>query len=259
MDDMSNSDRASNRVRNWTRTTVATLAVGAVLAVGGQAHAAEAISASPGSVRGGATVTVSGSDWLCNGDVEIVLAASGGPAMLVDTVGFADRASGSFRTTIAAPNDAGVYTVTATYDAASSSAGCAGQATTSFTVVAAPTPSTSSTTSTTSSSTTSTTTTTTTTSTTLAPSSSSSSTTAAPTTSAATTSSSLVDSGGATSTTAASSTSIVGDNSGATTTAAGPTNLLPVTGSSSYGVLPYALLIASIGGVLVLTARRKTA
>jgi hypothetical protein len=251
---MSNSDRASSRLRNWTRTTVATLAVGAVLAVGGQAHAAEAISASPSSVRGGATVTVSGSGWLCNGDVEIVLAASSGPAMLVDTVGFADRASGNFRTTIAAPNDAAVYTVTATYDAASSSAGCAGQATTSFTVVAAPTPSTSSTTSTTSASTTSTTTTTTTT---LAPSSSSSSSTAAPTTSGATTSS-LVDSGGATSTTAA-STSIVGDNSGATTTAAGPTSLLPVTGSSSYGVVPYALLLASIGGLLVLTTRRKPA
>ena len=235
---------------------MATLAVAAVLAVSGQAHAAEAISASPGSVRGGATVTVSGSDWLCNGDVEIVLAASGGPAMLVDTVGFAEHASGSFRTALAAPNDAGVYTVTASYDAASSSAGCAGQATTSFTVVAAPTPSTSSTTSTTSSTTT---TSTTTTSTTLAPSSSSSSSTAAPTTNDATTSS-LVDSGGATSTTvAASSTSIVGDNSGATTTAAGPTNRLPVTGSSSYGVVPYALLIASVGGVLVLTARRKPA
>lgn len=252
---MSNSDRASKRVRNWTRSAVATLAVGAVLAVSGQAYAAEAISVSPGSVRGGATVTVSGSDWLCNGDVEIVLAASGGPAMLVDTVGFADRASGDFRTAIAAPNDAGVYTVTASYDAASSSAGCAGQATTSFTVVATPAPSTSSTTSTTAASTTTTTSSTTT----LAPSSSSSSsTTAAPTTVGATTSS-LVDSGGATSTTAASSTSIVGDNSGATTTAAGPTNLLPVTGSSSYGVVPYALLIASIGGVLVVTARRKSA
>ena len=237
--------------------SVATLTVGAVLAVAGQVQAAASISASPGSVRGGATVTVSGSDWTCSGEIEIFMASSGNPSLLIDTIAFADHASGSFRTAIAAPNDAGVYTLSATYDAASSSTGCAGQATTSFTVVAAPTPSTSSTTSTTTTSTTTTSTSTTTT--TLAPSSSSSSSTAAPTTNDATTSS-LVDSGGATSTTtAASSTSIVGDNSGATTTAAGPTNLLPVTGSSSYGVVPYALLIASVGGVLVLTTRRKPA
>jgi hypothetical protein len=266
-DDMSNRDHTSM----WVRVTVATLAAGAVLAFATPAHAAEALVVSPSSVRGGATVTVSGSGWTCNGDIDIYLAPAGDAALLVDMVPYGDHAAGSFQLRVVAPNGAGRYDVTASYDSAASSSGCVGQAGASFTVIAAPTPSTSTTTP---SNSTSTSTTISTTTTTLAPTTSaSSSTTLAPTTTTGVTTTSLADSSGATTTSLAdssgatttaapaASTTLVGNAGGAATTtlALGPTGQLPVTGNSSYSVVPYALVIAALGGLLVLATRRQPA
>lgn len=258
---MSNRERTST----WVRMTVATLAAGAGLAVATPAYAAEAVVVAPSNVRGGATVTVSGSGWTCNGDIDIYLAPAGDAALLVDTVPFGDHAAGAFHVQLIAPNGAGSYNVTASYSASASSSGCVGQAGTSFTVIAAPTPSTSTTapstsTTTTAPSTSTTTTTSSTTSTTLAPTSSStSSTSVAPSTTSDATTSSLVGGEGAGTTTTTTLAPIVGNNAGAATTtvALGPTGQLPVTGNSSYGVVPFALVTAALGGLLVLATRRQ--
>lgn len=231
----------------WARMTVATLAAGAVLAFGSQAHAVEAIVVAPDSVAGGATITVSGSDWTCNGDIEIFLAPEGGAGIMVETVPFTDHADGTFVIEFIVPIDPGDYGIIATYAASATSAGCLAEASSPFTVLTSPS--------------------TTTASTTIAPTTTSAPTTTDPGTTTTTLSSdsgatttTLSGSSGATTTTTdpGTTTTALSGDSGATTST-GPSGRLPVTGGSSFDFVPYAILLASFGGLLVLAARRDPA
>ncbi len=232
-----------------TRVAATCLAAIAALAMGTHAQAApgaaESISVSPSVVEGGAQITIVGTGWTCAADVDVFI--DDGGLQVVASVSWDDIVDGGFSVVTAAPNETGDYDVIAEYGNAQTSVSCEGRANDPFTVVVTSTTTTvaETTTTTTVPETTTTTVAETTTTTTVAETTT--------TLSDTTTSSTIVGNEGPTTTTG---TTVVG-NEGPTTTA-GPVRTLPVTGSSTSTMVPFAIVAVAFGALLVIATRRRT-